>query len=156
MGVLRIESVDIAETCIAAKVRVADGVPLRTSAVEGLAEQALQLLPGLARHRCNNDDGRRFVDELRNTEVPHLLEHLTIELLALAGLPRSLPAQTTWDFARDGRGVFHVRVACDDGTTALRALSEAGAVLDWLFGFDDEAPDVQAITDRLLKMRLRV
>ncbi|MCL2503009.1 MAG: hypothetical protein FWE94_00100 [Coriobacteriia bacterium] len=161
MSGLGIESIDVSEACIEAKVRIAEGVPVRTSAISGLAERALQLLPGLGRHRClsrhRRDAGASccFAEELRDTEIPHLLEHLTIELLALAGSPRSLPAHTAWDFAHDGRRVFRVWVACDDDVVALRALKEANTVLDWLLGMRDGEPDVGAITDRLAKMRRR-
>ncbi len=141
MSVLDITHIQVGETELEAIVRVSDARYLRTSAVPGLPAAALALLPGLERHRCENDAGARFVDELRDTETPHLLEHLTVELMALAGSPRSLPARTSWDFARDGQGVFRVRVAYDDDLVALGAIKEANGIVDWLFGVAEE-PDV--------------
>lgn len=125
---------------------------MRTSAVPDLPMTARRLLPGLERHRCENDSGARFVDELRDTETPHLLEHVAVELMALAGSPRSLPARTTWDFAADGRGVFRVRIAYDDDLVALGALKEAARVVDWLFG-QGARPDIEATAGRLRRLR---
>ncbi len=105
---------------------------MRTSARPGLAEAAVALLPGLARHTCDNDEGVDFLRELRDTETAHLLEHVATELAALAGSPRSLRAETSWDFARDGRGVFLLRFDYDDDLVVLGALDAAVGVVEWL------------------------
>ena len=44
--------------------------------------------PKLRSHRCDSGHHRSFFDEARQTETAHLLEHITIELLALSGVPR--------------------------------------------------------------------
>jgi hypothetical protein len=150
--VLAIESIEVGASELEAIVRVPDLDNLRTSAAPGLPEAALGLLPELSRHRCENDAGMRFVDELRDTETPHLLEHLTVEMMALAGSPRSLPARTTWDFAADGVGVFRVHIAFDDDLVALGALKEAAALVDWLWG-EGQRPDVQDAVERLRAVR---
>lgn len=152
MSVLDITHIQVDETELEAMVRVSDTRYLRTSAVPGLPAAARALLPGLERHRCENDAGARFIDELRDTETPHLLEHLIVELMALAGSPRSLPARTSWEFARDGQGVFRVSVAYDDDLVALGAIKGANHIVDWLFGLT-EAPDVGAVTERLRRVR---
>ncbi len=152
MSALRLQSIDVTDEHIEVVVRVAEE-SMRTSVIPDLAENAVTLMPGLARHRCDNDVGARFVDELRDTETPHLLEHITIELMALGGSPRTLAARTTWDFARDGRGVFRVRIAYDDDLVALGALSEATHVVEWLLGERDDHPDLDAIAGRLKKLR---
>ncbi len=108
MPVLAIERVEIAEGRLEALVRVSDERALRTSAIPDAATRMVAVLPGLADHRCENDEQRTFVAELADTETPHLLEHVAEELMALSGSPRRLKGETTWDFRRDGRGVFHV------------------------------------------------
>jgi len=152
---LLIESVEVRERDIEARVRVTDPALTRTSAIPGLAEKAVELLPGLRRHTCENDDGLDFVRELRDTETPHLLEHVATELMALAGSPRSLRGETSWDFARDGRGVFRVRLGYDDDLVALGALREGVAVVEWLLVGTGAAPDVEAVAARLREMRVR-
>lgn len=148
MSVLSIERIEVGERTVEALVKVADVSQMRTSSVPGLAEKALMLLPGLARHSCTNDDGRSFTAELGNTEAPHLLEHVACELMALAGSPRSLHGDTSWDFARDGRGVFQVRLEYDDDFVALAALREAVSLVDWLYGCAPR-PDIDHVVERL-------
>jgi hypothetical protein len=141
---LAVERIDVADAYLEARVRVKDPTRVRTSAVPGLPELALGALPGLARHSCENEAGARFVDELADTEVPHLLEHVTVELMALAGSPRSLKARTFWDFARDGRNVFRVRVSFDDDGIALGAFDEAVCLTEALMG-GGPVPDADAV-----------
>jgi hypothetical protein len=101
--------------------------PLRTT--PEVAARALELLPGLARHSCENDTGKTFPEELADTEVAHLFEHVTLELMAEAGSPRTLRGETTWDFERDGRGTFHVSLECDDERRCRHAVKAATAVV---------------------------
>lgn len=155
MPVLTIERIEVAERFVDATVRVNDFNFMRTSAIPSLAERALALLPGLARHTCENDDGRNALREFGDTETPHLLEHVACELMALSGSPRQLRGETSWDFARDGRGVFHVRLEFDDDLVALGALREAAMVVEWLFGKAGERPDIGAAVERLRSVRTR-
>ena len=147
MGVLFIERVEVGSDHIDALVRVMNPALARTSAVSGLAERALDLLPGLSRHSCENGTAHGIVAELADTETPHLLEHVVVECMALAGSPRSLHAETVWDFARDGRGVYHVRLAYDDDLVALASLRGAAGIVDWLMGQATEPPDVDTIVE---------
>ena len=145
MGVLAIERVEVCPHHIDALVRVLDTALARTSAVPGLPERALELLPGLARHTCENGTARGVAAELADTETPHLFEHVVVECMALAGSPRDLRAETSWDFERDGRGVYHVRLAYDDDLVALASIKGAADIIDWLMGEAAERPDVERI-----------
>lgn len=126
---------------------------LTTAAYSGSAQRTLELLPTLDRHSCNNETGGRFVDELRDTELAHLFEHITVELMALAGSPRSLKGETRWNFAEDGHGVYRVRVAYDLDLVALGALRHAAKVVEWLLGGAGERPDTVAIAEELRALR---
>lgn len=151
MKAISIEHVRIGDERIEALVRV-DPAFMRTSSQAGVADRARALLPGLARHTCDNDDGRSFVVEMRDTETAHLLEHVTCELMALAGSPRSLKAETSWDFKRDGQGVFRLALEYDDDLVALGALKHAGDIVEWLCRGGDE-PDVGQMTRGLRELR---
>jgi len=127
-----------------------------TSAAPGLADRARALLPGLARHTCENGSAHGIIAELAHTETPHLLEHVAFELMALSGSPRSLRGETVWDFSADGRGVYRVRLGFDDDLVALGALREAVAVCEWLLQPGvAEKPDLDAIIARLRDVRKR-
>lgn len=157
--VLTFDSIEVGGSRLEACVRVADGRYERTSSAPGLAERASRLLPGLARHTCRNPAGDRALREFADTETPHLLEHVAVELMALAGSPRSLQAETSWDFTQDGPGVYRVRLEYDDDLVALGALREAAGIVEWLLkcGAAAEAesapPDVGGIVERLRRVR---
>jgi len=151
--VVAIEAVEVDAEEIRARVRIAEPALMRTSARPGLAEAAVALLPGLARHTCDNDEGVSFLQELRDTETAHLVEHVTVELAALAGSPRSLHAATSWDFSADGRGVYRLCFDYDDDLVVLGALGAAAEVVEWLLGGGEERPDVESVVTKLRAKR---
>jgi len=129
---VRIVSITVGAEQVDAVVEVPSGGPLRTSSFPWLPGRALGLLPGLRGHRCDNGAGLTFAEEMADTELAHLLEHVAVELMALSGSPVTLAGRTEWDFWRDGRGVFHVLLEYDDDLVAVGALKEAAAIVDWL------------------------
>lgn len=152
-----VESVTVGPETVEAVVRFAALEPLRTSEVPMLAERVLRLMPGLRSHRCFNDDGLPLRDEIADTEIAHLLEHAALEVMAMAGSPDTLRGDTSWDFARDGHGVFHVRLQYDDDLVALGAMKLAAEALEWCAGGEGEggAPDVEAGARELRRLRAR-
>jgi hypothetical protein len=153
VSLVSIERIEVGARHLDARIRLTDQSSLRTSASPEAASRALQLLPGLARHSCENDLGARFVDELRDTETAHLLEHVAVELMALSGSPRSLKARTSWDFSEDGPGVFRIRMEYDNDLVAISALSEAAAIVEAVMSPDAEPSDVDAAVERLRDLR---
>jgi hypothetical protein len=127
---------------------------LRTCEVPGLSETVVRALPGLRAHRCDNDAGLTFVDELRDTELAHLVEHVALEVMAMAGSSPASRGDTSWDFAADGRGVFRVRIAYNDKAVARGALAFACDLVNALVG-GAAVPDAEAEARRLRKMRER-
>ncbi len=148
-----IESVTIGEGLATAVVRLEPDDPARTGAAPGLAARAIALLPGLSRHRCDNGAGRSFPAELRDTELAHLFEHVACELMALAGSPRTLRGETSWDFGRDGRGVFRVTLQFDDDFAVAGGLEAARRVVAALVV--GESADVDTEVARLRGLRSR-
>jgi hypothetical protein len=155
VGVLKIERVDVHPEHIEALVRVTDRHFASTAAAPGLPGRALGILPGLARHSCENGSAHGHIAELADTETPHLLEHVACELMALSGSPRTLRGETAWDFAADGPGVFRVRLAYDDDLACLGALRNGVDVVEWLLGRSADEPDVERIVTELVAVRQR-
>lgn len=153
MSVLLVGRIEVGDERLEALVTVTDPILMRTSSVPNVASRILGLLPGLARHSCQNDSDLSFSREFRDTETPHLLEHVTIELMALSGSPRSLRGRTTWDFALDGHGVFRVSIEYDDDIVALGALKESIGIVDWVMTDSDARPDVASSVERLRRLR---
>lgn len=125
---------------------------LRTAASPGIAERTISLLPGITRHRCECGASHGIAHELANTETPHLLEHVALELMVLSGSPRTLRGDTRWDFATDGQGVFHVLLDYDDDLVALGAIKEGAQIVAALLE-ESELPDVDAVIDGLRGLR---
>lgn len=103
---------------------------LRTSAVPGLAAAVIDALPGLRGHRCDTAGVITFSEEVADTELAHLVEHVALELMAMAGSPDTLRGETEWDFARDGHGTFSVSLEYDDDLVCIAAISAAAAAVD--------------------------
>lgn len=56
--------------------------------IPGLYERLCAWLPSLVEHRCNYDEHGGFLRRLKEgTWAGHILEHVTLELMTLAGLP---------------------------------------------------------------------
>jgi hypothetical protein len=149
---LHIERVEVGSSQVEATVRVRPEFA-STADVEDVATRALELFPGLVRHTCVSGSAHGIVAEIAATETAHLLEHVAAECMALSGSPRDLRAETSWDFARDGAYVYHVRLSYDVDLVALGALQAAVGIVDWLMGVTAERPDTEAIITKLTRVR---
>ena len=151
---MRVETVTVFPEAVEAVLRFEPGEPLRTSETPGLSEAVVCALPGLSGHRCDNDAGLTFADELRDTETAHLVEHAALEIMAMAGSPATLRGTTSWDFVRDSRGVFRVRLGYDDDLVAIGALRAAVELVGAL-ATGKAVTDVAAEARRLRGLRAR-
>lgn len=82
---------------------------LYSSQVDRLRTHLLDMLPSLREHICYNRSGLPFVEELENTELGHVFEHVMLAILERRGLCAS--GQTTWNWHRDPIGTYHVTIA---------------------------------------------
>lgn len=137
-------SVDTAPGMVEALVGVSGPHAMRTTGYPDVDSRALAILPGLRRHECDSGSARGIVAEIADTETPHLLEHIALELLALAGWPRSIRGRTRWDFATDGRGVYRVSIRGVEASSAEAALRAAARVVEYLLG-QGERPDIDSL-----------
>ena len=128
MPVLTVSSVTVYSDRLEALVHV-EGA-MRTSAYAGLCESVTTLFPTIVAHECDNDERRRMSEELADTELAHLVEHVALDLMRRAGVGGRLRGDTSWDFERDGAGVFHVSLDCPDDALCVGALSAAAQIVD--------------------------
>jgi hypothetical protein len=105
-----------------------------TSQVPHLPRLLLRLLPRLGKHTCHNDQGCSFRQECRRTEIPHLFEHLIIELqLQAQQNPEDyLSGETEWNWQIDPRGLYHVSVDYDNELLAVAAIRLAERIINQL------------------------
>ncbi len=102
-----------------------------TSQVPHLPRLLFQLIPRLSQHSCDNGAGLTFRQECRNTEIPHLLEHLIIELqLQAQQRPTDLlRGETEWNWTIGPRGRYQVTVEYDNELLAVASIRLAERIL---------------------------
>lgn len=74
-------------------------------------------LPNVLLTQCFNDDGFPFRVEVKHTEIGHLFEHILLEYLCQGKIAKganqaSYSGKTKWNWVRDPRGKFHIRLSC--------------------------------------------
>jgi len=115
-------------------------------------ERVLELLPGLSEHLCLGDADARFGLVAKDTEVAHLLEHVTVELLALTNLAGDVASGKT-SLVDSRRGLYEIILACPDDVLVAASLSSAVWLLNWAYGNQEDAdPDINAIVSGLVAL----
>lgn len=102
-----------------------------------LMRRVLAAFPSLPRHACVNELGTSFGAVMDCTPLPHLLEHLVIDLQvraqagsgAAAGAADA-PLVGTSEWVDERAGVARIDVSFADDLVALRALRDAVAFLN--------------------------
>lgn len=142
-GLFNILKVTVSEDKICAHVLVNPGMPLMTSEDIEATARVYYLVPAIAKHLCLGDSGREFQDCMGQTELCHLLEHVTVELMNETRLAGSISCGRTRVSEHDER-VFEVELSCPDDALAIGALSSATFMMDWAYLHADQpAPDVE-------------
>lgn len=71
-------------------------------------------IPTIFDNECFNDANLPFKEEVKKTEVGHLLEHLILENLKIESIKENRPVdfngQTTWDWYREKYGKFNIEI----------------------------------------------
>ena len=98
-----------------------------------IAASVCASFPNLPRHACVNGAGDTFGAVMEATSLPHLLEHLVIDLQTQAAPPDASPDTayvgiTRWTDENAGRA--HIEVSFTDDLVALRAFRDAARFLN--------------------------
>lgn len=147
-----IRRVAVAPKHFTARVTIANGGPLMTDEDLVGTTYVYNLLPQITEHACLGDSGETFRDVMGSTEVAHLLEHVTIELMAQTGLGGDVSCGRTWEVTGEPR-TYDVQLACPDDVLVASALSSAAWILQWAYsGGADPKPDVAAIVSGIREL----
>ena len=111
---------------IACDVRLGALEARQTDELPGFNDRLVELLPTLHEHPCSRGAAGGFVDRLREgTQLPHVLEHVALELQTLAGsdvsFGRVVPS--------GDEGVWWVIVAYEEEAVGVEAMHEAARVV---------------------------
>ena len=116
--------------------------------IPGFYNRLVKALPSLQEHRCSYGEAGGFLKRVEEGTWPaHILEHLTLELQNLAGIPGGFGK------ARDGdrRGVYKVMVSANNEEVTLTALKYARDL--YLALAQDVIDPVDLVQDIVEKLR---
>lgn len=131
--------------------RVAFSAAPRTTSPQ-LMPRVLAVVPTLAQHACVNERGTVFAAVMDCTPLPHLLEHLVVDLQvraesgqwntlpgvapeappSMAGATRERPIVGTSEWLDEAAGIARIDVSFADDLVALRAMRDSVAFLNEL------------------------
>lgn len=119
--------------------------------VPGFNDRLKAWLPGLIEHRCSVGERGGFFQRLeRGTYPAHILEHVTLELQAMAGHKYGFGKAR----ATDVNGVYKVAVRYQDESLVVACLHSARELL--LAAYHDKPCDVAAEVARLRELAERI
>ena len=133
-------------------VEMADPNCYSTQHAPHIPKLLFKLFPHLARHRCENENGYTFRRECQSTEIPHLFEHLIIELQGQVQRSGVLKGETQWNWRVDPKGRFHVYVDYDNEMLALGAIRLAERIIQALDGRNIERINVAEEVEHLREL----
>ena len=149
---ISIKKVVVGPKNLTATVEFSAKAPRLTSENAEATERVLELLPGLSEHLCLGDADARFGLVAKDTEVAHLLEHVTVELLALTNLAGDVASGKT-SLVDSRRGLYEIILTCPDDVLVAASLSSAVWLLNWAYGNQEDAdPDINAIVSGLVAL----
>ncbi len=155
---IRITRLEVRRGHLTCTVEFAPEVPRYTS--KALIDKVLPAFPSLPRHACVNGSGRTFGDVIGHTPMPHLLEHMVVDLqvremasappgasassapAAMPTAPAALPTPVTpaapanvpivgtSEWIDEAAGLARIDTSFADDQVALRALRDAVAALN--------------------------
>ncbi len=119
--------------------------PVSSADIPGFTDQLLDHLPSLHEHECTHGRAGGFVERLRaGTRLPHVIEHVALELQVRAGSNVSFGRVV----ASGDPGVWWVIVAYDEEEVGLEAM---GRAIDLIRACIDGDPFDMPATERALQ-----
>ena len=145
-----IKKVTVRPRTLEAVVELAPSAPERTSDDPEGTARVTGLIPELADHVCLGDAAPHFGEVVEDTELAHLLEHVTVELLARTDKAGDVTSGQTVEV---GEHTYQLTFACPDDVLVTGALSSAVWVLQWAYsGGGDPEPDIDATAQGLVDL----
>jgi hypothetical protein len=135
-------------------VEIPDSESLTTEEAPHIPRILFRMFPQMAAQRCYNDGGYSFRREAQATEIPHLLEHLILEIQnqVRRGIGLPFAGETSWNWTVDPRGRFYVTVDYDNEIVCLGAIRLAERVLNALDNRDFLQVDMNREITRLREL----
>lgn len=123
MKPISIESIVVGAGRMTCDVVLAPSAPRSTS--PQIIERATRSFPTLMQHACVNEKGPYFGSVMNCTPLPHLLEHLVIDLQTRRSESDFATFVGTTEWIDETAGKARVEVSFTDDLVALRAFRDA-------------------------------
>lgn len=128
---IRITRLHVYAARVVADVSLVNSVPHQTSC--SLMARVLPEFPNLPKHACVNEHGRTFAAVMNATPVPHLLEHMVVDLqVRRSSTLETFVGTSEWVSEQDGQA--RIAVSFADDLVALAAFKEAVSFLNEALG----------------------
>ena len=132
---------------IACDIRLGALEKVKSNEIPRLIERLVEAMPSLHTHKCTRDRPGGFVERLHEgTHIPHILEHLALELQSLIGndvsFGRVVPS--------GDEGVWWLIVEYQEEQVGIRAMKDAVSIMRACIA--DEDFDMDPIIDDLLAL----
>jgi len=96
-----------------------------------------RLIPSIFTSQCFNDLDLPFSEEVKNTEIGHLLEHILLELLCIEKMNHGydeadFSGETSWNWIKEPHGTFRITINCliEDFVFFMPSLEKSIQVLE--------------------------
>jgi hypothetical protein len=113
---------------------------LTTYDMPHITNLATEYIPDIFLTDCFNYDNAPFSEEIKNTEVAHLFEHILLTVLysmqaKRGNISASYNGVTTWNWQKEKRGIFHITISLwnDDFSLFPIALKKSIDILERLY-----------------------
>ena len=147
--IIQIQRVEVGLKNLTARVRVSKEAPLLTSGDLRATTRVYNLMPHIIDHVCLGDSSETFKEVMGNTELAHLLEHVTVELLSQSSASGEITSGKTTPVPGENR-TYDIQLSCPDDVLVAGALSSAVWIMNWAFsGGGEPEPDIEAIVSGL-------
>lgn len=144
------KKVTVGPRALTARVELAPNAPVMTSEDPDAVDLILELLPGLSDHVCLGDAAPTFGEVIRDTELAHLLEHVSVELLAQSNIAGDIARGQTREV---GERAYEIVLGCPDDVLVAGAISSAAWILQWAFsGGGEPEPNIEATVGGLVAL----
>lgn len=107
--------------------------------------------PSVLRTRCFNYDNLPFAEEVINTELGHLFEHMLLDQLCSCKLERGWKSarcrgETSWNWEDEPVGMYHIDISAGRLTDTLLqdAFTRSAAIFSYILAETEHTPHISA------------
>lgn len=97
-----------------------------TKQIAGFSDRCLSHHPHLKFHLCDNDKCQSFPEELKETELAHVFEHVLLDLIGEKDKEiRRIKGYTSWDWRKSERNTYEIHLHYTEKEIMSEALTDA-------------------------------